>query len=71
MSLAAVTAMLYIIAGAAAAAHSGGSPDAAVAAAVSGLVLKAVWFNPWLLVGVLLDAGVLAAVFGQWPASLY
>ncbi|MFF3403665.1 hypothetical protein ACFYW6_34870 [Streptomyces sp. NPDC002659] len=43
----------------------------AVAAAVSGLVLKAVWFNPWLLVGLLLDAGVLAAVFGQWPASLY
>lgn len=38
---------------------------------MTGLVLKAVWFNPWLLVGVLLDAGVLAAVFGQWPASLY
>ncbi|HET6352704.1 hypothetical protein [Streptomyces sp.] len=71
VSLAAVTALLYVIAGAAAAAHSGGWPDAAVAAAVSGLVLKAVWFNPWLLVGVLLDAGVLAAVFGQWPASLY
>ena len=43
----------------------------AVAGAAVGLVLKALWFNPWLSAGVVLDVAVLLAVAAQWPASLY
>lgn len=51
-----------------AAAHA---PTAAVVAAASGLVLKAVWFDPWLSVGVLLDVSVIVVVACTWPASVY
>ncbi|GAA3816393.1 hypothetical protein ACFS5L_06125 [Streptomyces phyllanthi] len=71
VGLASVTALLYVIAGAAAAAQSGGWSTAAVVAASVGLLLKTLWFNPWLSLGVLLDAGVIAAVVMSWPASLY
>ncbi|MDT7839954.1 hypothetical protein [Streptomyces justiciae] len=39
--------------------------------AAVGLLLRTLWFNPWLSLGVLLDAGVIAAVLLTWPASLY
>ncbi|MEU3447518.1 hypothetical protein AB0H29_09850 [Streptomyces thermolilacinus] len=68
---ASVTTVLYLIAGAAAAAHSGGWGPAAVMAAASGLLLKGLWFHPWLSFGVVLDAGVITAVALNWPASLY
>jgi hypothetical protein len=42
---------------------------AAVAAASAALVLKVLWFNPWLTLGVALDLAVLAAAAG-WPTSL-
>lgn len=42
----------------------------AVAAALLGLVLKGLYFHPWLSVGVLLDLGVLAAAFWEWPVAL-
>ncbi|AZQ39483.1 hypothetical protein EJ357_43675 [Streptomyces cyaneochromogenes] len=71
IALASITAMLYVIAGAATAAQSSGWTAAAVLAASVGLVLKALWFNPWLSLGVLLDAGVIAAVATSWPGSLY
>ncbi|MEV0173566.1 hypothetical protein AB0I00_20915 [Streptomyces sp. NPDC050803] len=71
IGMAAVTAMLYVIAGSAAAAQSGGWATAAVIAACAGLLLKALWFNPWLTLGVLLDVGVVAAVLTSWPGSLY
>lgn len=71
VGLASATAVLYVIAGAAAAVGSPGWATAAFAAACTGLVLKALWFNPWLSLGVLLDAGVLAAVLSSWPSSLY
>ncbi|MEV6945160.1 hypothetical protein AB0N07_24775 [Streptomyces sp. NPDC051172] len=45
-------------------------PTAGLVAASSGLVLKAVWFDPWLSVGVLLDVGVITAVASSWPASV-
>ncbi|GAB3106858.1 hypothetical protein GCM10027160_02910 [Streptomyces calidiresistens] len=44
---------------------------AAVGAAVCGLVLKAIWFNPWLSLGVVLDLGLLLAVAQRWPAALW
>jgi hypothetical protein len=40
-----------------------------IAAAV-GLTLKALWFHPWLSLGIALDLGVLAAVLGGWPSGL-
>ncbi|WP_328222490.1 hypothetical protein [Streptomyces sp. NBC_00310] len=71
VGLASVTATLYVIAGSATAAQSGGLATAAVLAAAVELVLKALWFNPWLSLGVLLDVGVITAVLTNWPASLY
>lgn len=42
----------------------------ATAAAVSGLVLKGLYFNPWLTVGVLLDLAVLTSALTGWPVAL-
>lgn len=71
LALAWYTAVVYVVAGAGVLAGSAWWPTAALVGASSGLVLKAVWFDPWLSVGVLLDLGVIAAVAGTWPASLY
>ena len=69
--LASLTTALYAIAGAAAATQAEGWATAAILAASVGLVLKALWFNPWLSLGVLLDIGVITAVLTNWPATLY
>ncbi|WP_282703523.1 hypothetical protein [Streptomyces sp. CC219B] len=71
IGMAAVTAMLYVIAGSAAAVQSGGWAAAALIAASAGLLLKALWFNPWLTLGVLLDVGVITAVWASWPGALF
>ncbi|MFF6783711.1 hypothetical protein [Streptomyces sp. NPDC012510] len=71
LAIAWYTAVVYAIAGAGALASSGWWPTAALVAAGSGLVLKAVWFDPWLSIGVLLDVGVIVAVACTWPASVY
>ncbi|MEI5098443.1 hypothetical protein RB200_06915 [Streptomyces sp. PmtG] len=71
LALAWYTAVVYAVAGAGALAGSDWWPTAALVGASSGLVLKAVWFDPWLSVGVLLDVGVLVAVAGTWPAAAY
>ncbi|HET6861049.1 MAG TPA: hypothetical protein VFH94_28625 [Streptomyces sp.] len=65
------TTLVYVLAGAGVAAGAQWGPAAAVVAAMSGLVLKVIWFHPWLTFGVLLDAGVIAAVGSAWPGSLY
>ncbi|MFJ2238055.1 hypothetical protein [Streptomyces sp. NPDC087859] len=59
------------MAGAAAATQADGWATAAALAASVGLVLKALWFNPWLSLGILLDIGVITAALTNWPASLY
>jgi len=71
LALAWYTAVAYVIAGAGVPAGTGWWPAAAVVAASTGLLLKAVWFDPWLSLGVLLDVGVLVAVACTWPASVY
>jgi len=43
----------------------------AVVAALSGLVLKLGYFHPWLIIGLALDAGVIAGVVSEWPPSLF
>ncbi|MFF8193418.1 hypothetical protein ACF05L_21750 [Streptomyces bobili] len=70
IGLASVTSMLYVIADASAAVQSSGAPAAALFAACTGLLLKTLWFNPWLSLGVLLDVGVVAVLTCR-PASLY
>jgi hypothetical protein len=40
-------------------------------AAGTALALKAVWYNRWLSLGVLLDVLVVYAIAQQWPPSLY
>lgn len=71
LALAWYTGIVYVVAGAGAAAGASWWPTAALVAAASGLALKAIWFDPWLTVGVLLDVGVIVAVTGSWPASVY
>jgi hypothetical protein len=34
-------------------------------------MLKIVYFNPWMVVGILIDLGIVLAVANEWPASLY
>ncbi|WP_329320644.1 hypothetical protein [Streptomyces sp. NBC_01262] len=65
------TAILYVLAGAGLAVGAGWWSMAALVAASWGLVLKAIWFHPWLTVGALLDAAVVLAVAQSWPGSLY
>ena len=71
LALAWYTAVVYAIAGVGVLAGTGWWPTAALVAASSGLLLKAVWFDPWLALGVLLDVGVIVAVACTWPASVY
>ncbi|WP_340562574.1 hypothetical protein [Streptomyces sp. GSL17-111] len=70
-ALAVLTGVLGIAAGAALIAGAGWWAPVAAVSAGCGLVLKLLWFNPWLLLGVALDAGILLAVALGWPASLY
>ena len=42
----------------------------ALCAAAVGLIVKFLFFNPWLVVGVALDVAVLAAAMTGWPVSL-
>ncbi|WP_127361203.1 hypothetical protein [Actinacidiphila soli] len=60
-----------MIAGVGMAAGTGWWSTAALVAAACGLVLKAIWFHPWLTVGALPDAAVVLSVSQSWPASLY
>ncbi|WP_411575258.1 hypothetical protein [Streptomyces fradiae] len=70
-ALAVLTGALAVVAGVALIAGAGWWAPVAAVSAVCGLVLKLLWFNPWLLLGVALDAGILLAVALEWPASLY
>lgn len=42
----------------------------AVSGSIAGLLLKGLYFHPWLMVGVLIDAGVLGAAAAGWPPTL-
>jgi hypothetical protein len=39
-------------------------------ASVTALALKALWFHPWLVLGVAIDIAIVLAVLVGWPASL-
>jgi hypothetical protein len=43
----------------------------AVGASIVSIVLIALYWHPWLPVGILLDAAILAAIYFHYPASLF
>jgi hypothetical protein len=67
--LAVVAAGAYVTAGLAVAFDTAWAVPLAVAAAVTGLALKLVFFHPWLILGVLLDLAVLIAAATGWPVG--
>jgi hypothetical protein len=71
VALASVAGALLVLAGVGVAVGTSWWPSAALAGAGAGLVLKAVYFDRWLVIGILLDLGVIAAVAAGWPSSLY
>ena len=68
--LAVTAAITYLVAAVGVAVQSDWVVAMAAFAAAVGLVLKALFFHPWLLVGVGLDVAILAAALTQWPVSL-
>ncbi|MGH2826182.1 MAG: hypothetical protein ACRDKF_04345 [Actinomycetota bacterium] len=65
-----LTALLFTGAGIALLVHSSLWVSIAVCAAVLGLLLKGLFFHPWLIIGVLIDIGFVWAATAGWPASL-
>lgn len=70
IGLAAGACAAYLLAAVAVAIGGSWAIGIAVAAALLGLVLKGLYFHPWLSVGVLLDLGVLSAALWEWPVAL-
>jgi hypothetical protein len=70
LALAAGAAATYLLAAISVALDLAWAVPAAVAAALLGVVLKVLYFHPWLSVGVLLDVGVLMAALLEWPVNL-
>jgi hypothetical protein len=69
-ALATLTTVAYLLAAVGVAAGAGWGVPAAFTAAVLGLVLKGLFFHPWLTIGVLLDVFVLVAAATAWPVTL-
>ncbi len=70
VAMAGLTAVLYAAAGVVLLGDSSPWMPLAVCAAVTGLLLKGLYFHPWLAIGVLIDVGVLWAAIAGWPPSL-
>ncbi|MGW7520953.1 hypothetical protein ACWGJ2_35775 [Streptomyces sp. NPDC054796] len=70
-ALAVLTTVLFCAAGSTVATGNTAWPALALAAVVCGLLLKAVWFDIWLTVGILIDAGIVVALARSWPSPLY
>lgn len=70
VGLAWATTLAYLLGAFAVAASSGSAAPALVGAASLGLALKAMFFHPWLSLGVLLDVLVLTTALSGWPVTL-
>lgn len=70
IGLAVGACVAYLLAALVVALGTGWAVAVAVAAAVLGLLLKGLYFHPWLSFGVLLDLGVLSAALWEWPVAL-
>lgn len=65
-----LTATAFAVAGVLVLAGSSMWAATAIAAAGIGLVLKGLYFTPWLLAGVAIDIGIIWAGLANWPPSL-
>ncbi|HEU4480924.1 MAG TPA: hypothetical protein VFS18_03490 [Actinomycetota bacterium] len=43
----------------------------AISGAITGIILKGLFFHPWLSLGIMIDVAILVAVASEWPASLF
>ena len=68
--LAAGTATTYVLAAIAVAMGAGWAAPAAVAAGLFGLLLKVLYFHPWLVLAVMLDLAVVLAGTLGWPVNV-
>lgn len=68
LTLAWVAALGFSVAGVALLADAQLWLPAAIVGALFGLLLKRLYFTPRLTVGALIDIGVLAAAYAQWPS---
>ncbi len=68
--LAVSAAAVYVVAGVAVGAGLSSAAALVAAAAVVGLALKVLYFDPWLLFGIGLDAMVLTSALLSWPVAL-
>jgi hypothetical protein len=68
--LAVAATVAYVVAGFAVGFGSGWAVALAAVAATVGLSLKVLFFNPWLSLGILIDAAVLSAALLEWPVNL-
>ena len=68
--LALTAAWLFVSAGGFVALSMTGAATLVEAAAVLGIALKALFFHPWLTIGMLLDACVLLIAVTGWPLTL-
>lgn len=69
-ALAVAAAAALVLAGVAVAFGVGEAVPFAVLGAVLGLLLKVLFFHPWLSLGIALDLLVLAMALGSWPVPL-
>lgn len=69
VGLAAATGAAYVVAAVALAVDASWGAPLAAAAALLGLVLKTLYFTPWLLLGLTLDVLVLTSAVAGWPVS--
>ncbi len=70
VALASAVAAAYGTAGLMVALGAGSRAAVAGLAALLGLVLKGLWFHPWLSLGIALDLAVVVSAVLDWPASL-
>lgn len=70
IGLAAGACAAYLLAAVSVSLGASWAVGVAVAAALLGLLLKGLYFHPWLSVGVLLDLGVLSSALVEWPVAL-
>lgn len=70
LGLAVAATAAYLLAAAMVGFDVPGAELAALTAALLGLLIKLVYFNPWLLIGMTLDGLVLTSAVAGWPVSL-
>jgi hypothetical protein len=70
IALAWLTALVFTVAGVLVFADVSLWTSIAIAGAALGLILKGLYFTPWLIAGVAIDVGIIWAALANWPPSL-